>query len=205
MGRPQLHINCKKPTPDRMQPVSQGAYQPEGGLWTSTPERGRDSFYVTLYSHMHMHSHWNAARWKRLQGKAMRCYLLHPELSARVATIDGRADLLSLGERYGWDVNFWHQALPFGTRKVGPIHSLNFVAMTEDFDAVRVTDRALEELETPRAGLYRLRYWHAESTCWFRWCFERVESLGLLRDYLVRPNEPAPMWSLAPRLARSYR
>jgi hypothetical protein len=184
---PQLHFNAEPPAPEKIEPVGQAAWQPRGGLWTFTPDEGAASFafWTGLFANIHQFA-GEKPRWSKMRGKEVRGWLLYPSPSARVAVIDNLDDLLQLGNGYGWDESRWvtgHDLL--GQPQLSaPVYSLNFPAIAKDFDAVRVTDAGVERLETVKAGKYRLAFWHAESTCWFRWCFERVEEVGPVCHYM---------------------
>lgn len=186
---PQLHINVDSPRPELVEPITQGLHIPKGGLWTSTPILERDSFFVTLYASIDPVPNI-PHRWRHRAGRRYRCWWLYPSPSARVAVIDSRSDLTRLVENYGWLPGY------------GAIRTLNYTALAKDFDALRVTDRAVDELETPGAGQFRLAEWLAESTCWFRWCFEQVDEKGTLASYLKVPGRPQTDWAKVLRVMR---
>lgn len=186
---PQLHINVDPPRPELMAPITQGLHIPKGGLWTSTPLAERDSFFVTLYTSVDLPPR-NRYRWQHRDGRPYRCWWLYPSPTARVAVIDSRSDLTRFVEAYGWLPGY------------GAIRTLNYAALAKDFDALRVTDRAVDELEAPAAGPFRLAEWLAESTCWFRWCFERAEEKGTLANYLKVPGRPQTDWAKVLRIMR---
>lgn len=119
------------------------------------------------------------------QPRPFKAWVLYPSEAARIATVDSAGDLLEFGRQYGWQQCCFERRVAGATlsRMRKPVYSLNFLAMMKDFDAIEVTDAGVERLETPEAGDYRLAFWKAESTCWFRWAFERVEEVGLLTDY----------------------
>jgi len=177
--------------------------QPNKGLWTSTPDTERDNFWVTKFANTtpmdSLHGRWG---WKA--GKTFRCWLLYPSRSARVATIDSLADLMRLGRKYGWHVGYWDwPSPPLGiVQTVGPVHTLNFLSLAKHFDALHLTDRGVQQAESKAAGKYRLAFWHAESTCWFRWCFDRVKELGPLSEHVKNPERR--MLDLMPDVMRSY-
>src|SRR5712692_3818178 len=91
LGR-QLHVDERPPDPKLIDPPRQAAghpFQPAGGLWTSTwLGEPRGSAWVQ-----------NIRPWQPLPARG---WLLEPRVDARLAVIDSRADLLVLGERYGW-------------------------------------------------------------------------------------------------------
>jgi hypothetical protein len=135
-------------------------------------------------------------------GKQCFGWLLYPEDSARVVTIDSKADFLQLGNTYGWHVGHWEQPIFGGAMaaRSRPVHSLNFPAMINDFDGVRVTDQALECLVSKEPGEYKLACWEAESTIWFRWCFTRVEPVGSASQH----KKDRDVFKILSRSMRSY-
>jgi hypothetical protein len=199
---PQLHFNVERPTPEKVLPIENGAWQPSGGLWTLTPDFDSESFafWAALFANMDRLSHVNP-RWHRMIGRRVCGWMLHPEESARVAVIDGPGDLLALGEKYGWQEGYWQHPRAMSA----PVHvcTLNFSAVAEDVDAIRVTDSALFRLEAKEAGKHRLAFWHAESTCWFRWCFERVEEVGPASGYMRHKH--GDVFTILNRVMRSYK
>lgn len=203
--QPQLFIGTETPRPEKLKPVEQGMRQPNGGLWTSTPDVEKDSFWVTVFAQRGK-SPFAAVhgRWGSHTGKALRCWHLYPRTSARVATIDSLPDLMSLGQKYGWHVGDWYWASPpFGeVIRIPAVHSLDFIKLAAHFDAICVTERGVEQAEGRAAGKYRLAFFHAESTCWFRWCFDRVEEVGGIADYVKNPERG--MTHLIPQIMRSY-
>jgi hypothetical protein len=41
---PQMHVNVRAPTPEAIEPITQSVFQPNGGLWTFTPDPETASF-----------------------------------------------------------------------------------------------------------------------------------------------------------------
>jgi hypothetical protein len=200
--KPQLHINTEVPSENKMEPVRQGGRLPEGGLWTSTPDNEKDTWVVLTFASMdpvivpegssfsRYRPNW-AQRAKT--GMPYRCWHVYPNEKARVATINTRDDLAQLGATYDWVRTISHPfflpPIPFFMQQHW---TLDFLAIAKDFDALRMTEHAVQEFKSPDPrypGMDegRLPTWGVESTCWFRWCFERVEELGMLRDYMKIP------------------
>jgi hypothetical protein len=199
---PQLHINTEAPSENKMEPVRQGGRLPEGGIWTSTPNNEKDSMVVLCFASMdpiivpegssfsRFRPNW-AKRAKT--GMPYKCWFLYPCKNARVVTIDTRRDLAQLGAKYDWIRTISHPSflppIPFFMQQHW---TLDFLAIAKDLDGLRMTQHAVEEFKTPDPrypGMDedRLPTWGVESTYWFRWCFEQVEELGMLRDYLKIP------------------
>jgi hypothetical protein len=201
----QLHFNVEAPCPEKMEPVGQGMRQPTGGLWTFSHDEGTASFihWATTYDNMGFVARTNP-RWYRMIGKTLSCWLLHPSADARIAVIDKPSDLIVLGNKYGWDVSCWERPVLGMTEYTGEVHSLNFPALARDYDAVHLTEHGCDSLETRDAGRYRLSNWHAESTCWFRWCFDRIEQTTILSDYLEHHRQRYWAVTLLSRIRRSY-
>jgi hypothetical protein len=212
---PQLHINVRAPAPERIEFITQNAWHPNGGLWTFTHDPGSNSFafWTGQFAIMSRPDYFNPInpRYRSDDPGArmhpLYCWILYPSDSSRVATIDTREDFLRLGKRYGWRKSAWKRRLAnFGVVAGGSrekVYSLNFPAIAKDFDALRITDPALAALETPAAGSYRLAFWEAESTCWFRWSFTHIEEAGLLSLYMPERHGP-PTMVLARRM-RTWR
>lgn len=189
--KPQLHINVSAPKPEKMESITQAGWQPNGGLWTFTDDASLESFsfwtaqFVTLWRWWipTFESRYCEPGTQRLY--LFKAWVLYPSPLARIAIIDSRDDLLDLGNRYGWVESCFERRVGgvLTSRMDGPVYTPNFLAMAEDFDALHVTDLGVERLEDLEAGEYRLAFWEAESTCWFRWCFDRVEDVGLLSKY----------------------
>ncbi len=164
---PQLYLHTTAPDPQRVRPVeNHGGWrpdQPRGGLWTSTylgPQRG------SAFVRSSLMPRGTAGAW-----------LLEPEPGARVATIDCRADLDSLGARYGWvSQSGWLESTP------------DFASLARFFDAVHLTERGARAC-CSRGGR-GLESWGLESTLWFRWAFVNVSYLGIDRYRRWPPDDP---------------
>ena len=187
--KPQVHFNVSAPTPEGMEPITQAGWQPNGGLWTFTNSTTESfAFWTWLFKRQEQYQRIPCPRYVEPgsdRPRPLKAWLLYPSRGARIATIDSRADLLDLGQRYGWCKSCFERRVAGVTysRMNDPAYSLNFIAMAQDFDALHVTDSGIEQLETLEAGEYRLAFWEAESTCWFKWSFDRVEDAGFLSDY----------------------
>jgi hypothetical protein len=208
---PQLHMNVIAPTEERIEPITQCAWHPNGGMWTTTndPDTPAFAFFTATFAYMYRLNETNP-RYRAIQGDSphlpeIRCWILHPSQSARIATIDTKKDLFSLGDRYGWVKCSWEKRMaPLGLVASRPEieNALNFPAIAKDYDAIHVTEAGIELLENIEVGEHRLAFWEAECTCWFRWCFERVEEVGPLSKYM--PHKHAPPTEILRRRMRTY-
>lgn len=155
---PQLWIGNHEPLPEvlmNMPPLRNGHWKPVGGLWTSTylPDGEHPSEWVRWCSS-------EMPNW--IKGRER--WLLMPQ-PARVFVIDGIGDL--------------HKAMrcwPLAPIYRGADKAIDFTAMAEEYDAVRVTEEG--HWRTRMTFPLNTYAWDCESTCWFRWCFERVEPMA---------------------------
>lgn len=209
----QLHINVVAPTAERMEPVTQCAWHPNGGLWTSTndPDTSAFAFWTACFKYMYrlpkeINPRYLAARGSSPTLPQIKCWLLTPSPSARIANIDTAEDFFNLGHRYGWVKCSWEKRVaPIGVVAKRPEieNALNFPAIAKDFDAIHVTEAAIERLENIEMGEYRLAFWEAECTCWLRWRFTQVKELGLLADYM--PHKHGFPTDILHRRIRTYK
>lgn len=130
------------------------------GLWTSTyHEEEQTSAWVE----------WCRSRYQSpLAARAW--FLLEVEETARIATIDTHADLVSLLRDYARPL-YAPLAAFYDERK------LDFERLVQDFDALHLTANGQDET---RDGFPHLWGWDCESTLWFHWCFRSVERLRLV-------------------------
>lgn len=153
----QLFLSIATPMPELFKPVKNRRFvKPEGGLWTSTWDAGKQS------------SAW--VDWCRDedfdQEVANRWFLLTPYANARILTIDTVADMETMYKQY-----------PDQMPSFSFLNMIDFERMAQDYDAMRVTERGqwATRLSHPR-NLYG---WDCESTCWFRWSFSQVKEIAV--------------------------
>lgn len=209
--KPQLHMNVVAPSAKRMEPITQCAWHANGGLWSVTNDPNADSFafftgtFARMYQLNEINPRYLAQRGDSDRLPEIKCWLLYPSDSARIATIDTQEDLFSLGDRYGWVKCSWEKRMaPLGLVASRPEieNALNFPAIAKDFDAIHVTEAGVELLENPEIGEHRLAFWESECCHWFKWCFDKVEEIGLLSDYM--PHKRALPTELLRRRIRTY-
>lgn len=142
-----------QPCERRFVPVSNRVFvKPKGGLWTST-WLGEPKV-----------SGW--AEWCRSESFSIgdsRVWLLTPKADARIANVDGMADLKALLLRY---------PLHLGKAYDHFFQPLDFERMAQDYDGMHLTDEGQWATRLTQPSLYG---WDCESTCWFQWAFDRVE------------------------------
>ena len=132
--------------------VNRNFVKPKHGLWTST-WLGEEKV-----------SGW--IEWCRSEGfstGAHRTWLLTPEPEARIAVVREMQDLKTLLNLY---------PLHRGKSENHYMQYLDFERMARDFDGMHLTDAGQWETRLTEPNLYG---WDCESTCWFRWPFDRVE------------------------------
>ena len=173
---PQVWISHDRPEPDKITPVrAELFFKPRGGMWTSTlDERGGQWLRWVMQDALYGKD--TGLEDERWGGKL---WLLQPA-EARIAVIANPRDLREL-----------HDAYPFPTpaslRSLRSYELLvDWVALAEHYDAIHVPNpwpwRFGYDPNDPEGGdlfgasmfFYTL---DAESTCWFRWCFEDVQEL----------------------------
>jgi hypothetical protein len=190
----QIHIslNHKPLCQENFEPIANGAgevqtmlaspnlggmlWKPSGGLWTSS------------YSPDHLSNYaWTIKRSalrlieigvpicevEPTYGRA-HAWEVKPRKGVRITIIDSASDWQNLGDRYGWlpvmiaaDWDVEPHARGF---------KLNFEAVSASYDAVRVTERGLDECKSKDLPISK---WGTESTLWLRWAFNSVRDVGL--------------------------
>lgn len=143
--------------------------KPIGGLWTSTYDSVTGSAWVR----------WCFAEdWCIPDDEMWNCTLLHPA-TCRVLEIDTFEDLVTALQRYGRPDAPLLESGYSSTKCLGfrpPIKdNLDFERISEDYDAIHLTDRGQGETRLTIPNLYG---WDCESTVWFRPKFEKIEHIG---------------------------
>lgn len=136
-------------------------FKPHGGMWTS-PYEGE---YGSAWCQWCLSEEFRIDREK----PDFHLWLLEPDPEKRVYLIDSYEDLEALIDLYPSGPAFQ------GLSREWP----NWKGVSEDFDAIHLTEKGqwATRLTTP----YSLYGWDCESTLWFRWGFESVEDLGIVR------------------------
>lgn len=141
------------PDPAKVNPIENGHWKPTGGLWTSTLDEEERSDWQRWYESEDWGNYTH--RWKLVPTEA------------RVAVVRDPDELETWYERY---------PAPTGIPIRAFAEQLDYKAMAEDFDAVTFPEPWSHRFGDHFGSMlfYTL---DAESTCWFRWCFESVEEL----------------------------
>lgn len=162
------HSGNGVPMPELLRPVSRERdhdwVKPTGGFWTSTwsPDYG---------------SGWMDWCIDNMGGTTFDdVWLLTPDPSARIYTVDSHADLVALVREFPGVAH----------RIFAPAKYPAWASVALDYDAVHLTERG--EAETRLSVDVDLYGWDCESTLWFRWCFLTVEHHGIWSP----PTEPCP-------------
>ena len=160
----QLFEGANKPDPSRMLVAGNrdpGRHKPHGGLWTSTYDPRIGSNWID----------WCIA--EEFRGPNFSCWLLEPDPTARVLTIDGPADLAKFKP--------YLTEYSFSTSD----RILDYEAIGRDYDALHYTVDGARLGHMSAFGFHplciTLNSVDAESTFWFRWMFTGVAELGVLR------------------------
>lgn len=163
----QLHLSDHPLlVPDEFQPVRNDAMTimrkkpAQGtGLWTSTYVHQRSAWVDWCIGHDFSDPY--AQYW----------LVLTPDPAARIYTIDTRADLMTLLQRYPFvHPSSQHFFMP------GPLQyyflGIDFERMSQDYDALHLTSRGnIADVELI------LSSWDCESTVWFRWMFTALKDV----------------------------
>jgi len=162
-----------EPSADKLIPVTNYGMKPCGGIWTSTYlDEGVCGWVQWCLD--------GSPDWvERKPG-----WLLEPRV-ADIYVIDSYSNLFELARLYGKE--FTHY-----------VHSLDFEAMRRDgIEAIHLTE-AGQYSTCQRLDGWNLYGWDCESTIWFNWCFERVESLGTF------DSKPAHFTQVTQLLTREF-
>lgn len=160
---PQLHLGYRKPDKSHLRPVENVPRDiVELGMDAEKPYTG--GFWTSTYDPKSRSSNWTQDEYGRswTRGSQRKAYLLYPRV-VRVFSIDGVTDLQRALQIY---------PLPGSDGR-----SIDFEAMSEDYDGLHVTKKGerLVSVSDPVS----LPGWLTESTLWFRWVFTKVEEIEL--------------------------
>lgn len=161
----QLRVGTM-PRPNLFVPPTNGTgcsgAKPDGGLWTSTYHETEGSGWVQ----------WCLGSDYSVPRIGWESWLLTPDPTARILTIDSYQDLRRVLRSYGRRP---FDFLPSWPSQLKP----DFEKIVLDYDAVHLTQEGL--WATHLSHPYDLYGWDCESTVWLRWAFTEVKSLGRVK------------------------
>jgi hypothetical protein len=143
----QLAVGLGIVTRESINPVQNSRVKPKGGLWTSTLTDTGSAWME-----------WCENEGFNLPDGTWEGVILTPRTDARILVINSYKDLATAIHKYGKSDMFGFE-----------MH-LDFEKLSQDYDAVHLTDDGQEE--TRMSHPYNLYGWDMESALWFRWCFE---------------------------------
>lgn len=159
---PQIRVSTTKPEPDKINPLSDDLFwKPRGGLWTSTldDEGGDWVRWLKGENYSLDDPRWGGDLW-----------VLKPK-KAKLFTIANPDNYNALAERF-----------PHPLLEKEPFKDLKSMEKMIDWPEVA---KHYDGIYMPRPWSYRLEFEEkyysaglffntcdAESTCWFKWCFE---------------------------------
>lgn len=154
----QVFISTEKPEKGKLRPIQNDYFwKPRaGGLWTSSLVDDRSDWMVWLEEQGYTldMERWGGDVW-----------LLEP-VDANVFVISSPTEFLELADQYPLPVS------EFGSGLRVFEHLVDWEAVARDFDAIHVPDPRRHRFSDPHsAGLF-FDTCDAESTCWFKWCFQ---------------------------------
>ena len=163
---PQVFVSHTKPTPDSVNEVARDLFwKPRGGLWTSTldDEGGDWVRWLKDQDYPLDDPRWGGKLWRLEPAEAHVCVIATPN------------DYNDLCDRFPYPDN---PLLGKGVKSMEKIIDWQSVAL--NYDALHVpTPRRyrfgsldIEDYERYYAAGLFFDTCDAESTCWFRWCFE---------------------------------
>lgn len=156
----QLHIGKTEPSPGAMAPIMNRQFiKPFGGFWTSSylgEAEGSDWVQWCLSNEFGYGIDNDFPAW-----------LLHPIKNPNLLVVDKYADLDNVMKGFGYPIYEGSSMFLLDYERI----------KAAGFDGFRVTERG--RAETHLSMPYNLYGYDCESTIWFRWCFERVEKLGV--------------------------
>src|SRR5690606_6276748 len=104
------------------------------------------------------------------------CYLLTPDLAARIYTINTLAHLSRLQEKFPYVPEELRAHIDQGAGYYNEHRFIDFEAAAREYDAIHVTVEG--QWETRFSFPANLYGWDCESTCWFRGNFQ-IEHIGI--------------------------
>ena len=167
----QGFISTEKPEPEKVEPAENsngdGAFvKPVNGIWTSTLTPLAD--YTCDWHRWCSQKHYGLTEESKL-------WALEPREDVEVFVIESQNDLILLLDEF--------------ERNDGAISPpddryIDFEAMAELYDGLRLTEKAQWKTRMTRPSLYG---WDCESTVWFDWAFsdvQRKQTIG--EDFVER-------------------
>lgn len=149
----QLFLGKNKPTKKLMMPLIRHMHnKAKGGLWTSTYENGTSEWVQTGIP------------------ASNEGWLLTVNKNARILKIDNYDDLDAVYQKYGMN----NPPYP-----VYPMQFIDFEKIATDYDGMWLTSTG--QYKTRFSTPQNLYSWDCESTHWFRWVFDDVESIGWIK------------------------
>ena len=167
----QMWIGTAELSPSKFeQPQNQDdpVHKPRGGLWTSTVTDDHRSGWLDWVERESFHSGEEEV------------WHLEPEDGLDVMIIEDQPHLDAILENYGRDLGT--ATLATQARTFAP---LDFEAIAENYDAIRLTEQGQWNTRMSRPGLYG---WDCESVLWLCWAFESIEYQGHIGDYIEAIN-----------------
>lgn len=164
---PQVWVSYEKPVPENIGPVVRELFwKPRGGLWTSTMDEEGGDWIRWLHSQDYSleDPRWGGKLW-----------LLRPT-DANVCVIATPEDYNETAERFPYPDNPMIGKGVYSMEKM-----IDWQAVAETYDALHVPTPhpfrlvmgiGIDDYETYYAAGMFFDTCDAESTCWFRWCFE---------------------------------
>lgn len=144
----QLFLGSVKPTKELMSPV-------ENHLWN----KGKGGLWTSTYRKKQ--SEWV----KTGIPTSNNGWLLTVNDEAKILRIDNYSDLAEVYKHYGYDDHSFY-----------PMTHLNFKVIADDYDGMWLT--SFGQMATRLSFPHNLYGWDCESTHWFKWVFDEVESIG---------------------------
>lgn len=139
-------------------------HKPRGGLWTSTLTDDGRSGWLDWVERESFHT-GDEEIWH-----------LEPESDTEILIIEDQPHLEAILERY--ERPDLSGTLSTQARTFAP---LDFEAIGENYDAIRLTEQGQWNTRMSRPGLYG---WDCETVLWLRWAFDSVEYQGHISDYI---------------------
>lgn len=162
----QMYVSETPPSQAEYEPVENkddGVHKPRGGLWSSTLRDGTSGWLD-----------WVLAESFYTRDEVV--WLLYPEDDVDVLTIDSEADLHAALDEYQRQDD--RATIALQSQTFAP---LDFEAMAEDYDAIRLTEEGQWDTRFSKPGLYG---WDSECYLWFRWAFEDISEHRPITDYI---------------------
>ena len=196
----QIFMHPTAPDPAEMGPVVfwEGHTKPRGGMWTSSFDEELLSGWID----------WSQSA--DFGADYQQVWAMVPDPHARILTITSPAMFCEMIDRY--PIHVYSSGMTYPWRD-GPEWTWDFVAMSKDFDAFRLTDDVQSQMrhigfggfadysnKTPAGRIARdSSDWDCESTVWFRWMFESAHLIQ--RKFRVKDAD----YEAAPSIGRRWK